>query len=164
MMLKGTSLKATAAIVLLLCLACTVSHAGREDGSGFYYGIYDGDYTDLEEWPEETVIDALIANGITEATGNYLVAYNTTRTALGVAYDAKKNFGKVFRKLVYCTEDGVTPAEDFKPASAMLSEASATAGADAGATDGTAAVGAVAADGSGIQAGRIFSNPTAIKR
>ena len=57
-MLKGTSLKATAAIVLLLCLACTVSHAVREDGSGFYYGIYDGDYTDLEEWPEETVIDA----------------------------------------------------------------------------------------------------------
>lgn len=32
-MLKGTSLKATAAIVLLLCLACTVSHAGREDGT-----------------------------------------------------------------------------------------------------------------------------------
>lgn len=150
-MLKGTSLKATAAIVLLLCLACTVSLAGREDGSGFYYGIYDGDYTDLEEWPEETVIDALIANGITEATRNYLVAYNTTRTALGVAYDAKKNFGKVFRKLVYCTEDGVTPAEDFKPASAMLSEAA----------DGTP--GAATEDGYGIQAGRIFSNPTAIK-
>ena len=151
MMLKGTSLKPTAAIVLLRCLASTVSLAGREDGSGFYYGIYDGDYTDLEEWPEETVIDALIANGITEATGNYLVAYNTTRTALGVAYDAKKNFGKVFRKLVYCTEDGVTPAEDFKPASAMLSEAA----------DGTP--GAATEDGSGIQAGRIFSNPTAIK-
>lgn len=32
-MLKGTSLKATAAIVLLLCLACTVSHAGGEDGT-----------------------------------------------------------------------------------------------------------------------------------
>lgn len=78
-----------------------------------------------------------------------------------MAYDAKKNFGKVFRKLVYCTEDGVTPAEDFKPASAMLSEASAAAGADA--ADGTAAVGAVAADGSGIQAVRIFSNPTAIE-
>lgn len=124
--------------------------AYTKNGSGFYYGIYDGDYTDLEEWPEETIIDALIANGITEATGNYLVAYNTTRTALGVAYDAKKNFGKVFRKLVYCTEDGVTPAEDFKPASAMLSEASAAAGA---ATE----------DGYGIQAGRIFSNPTAIK-
>lgn len=136
----------------------------EKNGSGFYYGIYDGDYTDLEEWPEETVIDALIANGITEATGNYLVAYNTTRTALGVAYDAKKNFGKVFRKLVYCTEDGVTPAEDFKPASAMLSEASAAAGAGtADAADGTAAVGAVAADGSGIQAVRIFSNPTAIE-
>lgn len=96
--------------------------AYTEKGMGFYYGIYDGDYTDLEEWPDQLVIDNLIYNGVTEPYGNYAIPYNTTRTALGVAYDAENNFGTVFRKLVYCTEDGVTPAEDYAPASVKLPE------------------------------------------
>ena len=62
--------------------------AYTEKGTGFYYGIYDGDYTDLEEWPDQLIIDNLIYNGVTEPYGNYAIPYNTTRTALGVAYDA----------------------------------------------------------------------------
>lgn len=96
------------------------------NGSGFFYGIYDGDYTDLEEWPDDLVIENLVLNGITESSGNYLIPYNTTRTALGVAYDANNNYGKVFRKTVYCTEDEALPGSEFSPASVRLSEAADT--------------------------------------
>ena len=83
------------------------------DGSGYYYNIYDGDCTDPEEFSDELIIDNLKANGVTENYAEYLIPYNTTRTALGVAYDAEYNFGKVFRKLIYCTEDGVQPGSEY---------------------------------------------------
>lgn len=90
-----------------------------------YYGrrgSQEGNVTNLEPNTDQLVIDNLIYNGVTEPYGNYAIPYNTTRTALGVAYDAENNFGTVFRKLVYCTEDGVTPAEDYAPASVKLPE------------------------------------------
>lgn len=97
-----------------------------KNGSGYYYGIFDGDYTDLEEWPDELVIENLVVSGISESSANYLIPYNTTRTALGVAYDANNNYGKVFRKIVYCTEDEALPGSEFSPASVRLSETADT--------------------------------------
>lgn len=83
------------------------------NGSGYYYHIYDGDCTDPEEYPDEMVIENLKVSGVTEGYAEYLIPYNTTRTALGVAYDAEYNFGKVFRKIIYCTEDGALPGSEY---------------------------------------------------
>lgn len=92
-----------------------------ENGSGYYYGIYDGDYMDTAEWPDELVIDNLIQSGISEGHANYVIPYNRTKTALGVAFDARMNYGKVFRKLIYCTEEDALPGNAFGPASVNLS-------------------------------------------
>lgn len=84
-----------------------------QNGSGYYYHIYDGDCTDPEEYPDDLVIENLEVGGTTEGYAVYLIPYNTTRTALGVAYDAEYNYGKVFRKLVYCTEDEALPGSEY---------------------------------------------------
>lgn len=94
-----------------------------EKGLGYYYNIYNGDYTDSEEYPDDMVIGSLETNGISDSHALFLIPYNTARTALGVAYDGEHTYGKVFRELIYCTEDEALPGSEYGKSSIMPASA-----------------------------------------
>lgn len=83
------------------------------DYSEFYFAFYNRDLTDENTYPDEIFYQDIQNNGYRQHSLILDLPYDTIMTATGVVYDQSYDPGKVFRKTVTFTKDGVSPASDY---------------------------------------------------
>lgn len=112
--------------VSLAVLPVTAQATPKENVSGYYYAVYQGDLTSSEEYSDETIIQALLKQGVTRESIYFLLPFDETLTILGVAMDVNGNYSPVYREVINLSKDGVSPIDEF-PAPASAAPASRSA-------------------------------------
>lgn len=88
--------------------------ASPEDkAASFIYHVISGDYTDESSMSDDMVKSFLESQGRHEASAAFYLEYDAVNTIIGVAKDIDGNYGKVFRRSITLTRDGVSPAEEY---------------------------------------------------
>ena len=80
--------------------------------SAFYYAIYQNDLSDEEMYPDE-LFYAGLEYGCTYESSYTYVKYDQHMTLVAMAYDYDGNVTKLYRDVLFFTQDGASPAEDF---------------------------------------------------
>lgn len=83
-----------------------------------YVAVLQNDYTSEAVNSDEALIMTLVDFGYGQSgtSGEFMLDYDTDMTVLAVLQDEDGNWSKVFRKLVHCTRDGVSPVDEYVPA------------------------------------------------
>lgn len=83
----------------------------------YYYNVYKGDLTDVDEYPDERILEVLPFYGIQdEPSHDFILRYDEVVTIVGVVMDTDGLFSRMFREKVIPTQSGVSPADEFNPA------------------------------------------------
>ena len=80
--------------------------------SAFYYAIYQNDLSDEEMYPDE-IFYAGLEYGCTYESSYTYVKYDQHMTLVAMAYDYDGNVTRLYRDVLFFTQDGASPAEDF---------------------------------------------------
>lgn len=81
--------------------------------SKFFYDIYQNDLSDTEMYTDETFYPALESVGCTYSSSYVPVKYDKYMTLVAMAYDYDGNVTKLYRDVLFFTQDGAYPVEDF---------------------------------------------------
>lgn len=80
--------------------------------SAFYYDIYQNDLMDTETYPDE-IFYAGLEYGCTYNSSIFVVKYDTPTTLVAMAYDYDGNVTKLYREVLFFTQDGASPVKEF---------------------------------------------------
>ena len=84
------------------------------EGTEFYYNLFAGDLSSVEDLPDEVLIDELMYQGIqNEPSSWFVIPFSEPSTAVGVALDESGNFGPVTRVVITPHMDDVLPIGEF---------------------------------------------------
>lgn len=98
----------------LVTLKSTVS--GSDDCKNFYFHMVMADISDENEYTDDAVIDILFDYGFLNLERQQVFApYDQVCTLVAVGLDKDGNTGKVFRKNITLTKDGVSDADTYEP-------------------------------------------------
>lgn len=112
--------------VSLAVLPVTAQATPKENVSGYYYAVYQGDLTSSTEYSDDMIIQSLLKQGVTRESIYFLLPFDETLTILGVAMDINGNYSPVYREVINLSKDGVSPIDEF-PAPASAAPASRSA-------------------------------------
>lgn len=79
----------------------------------FYFAFYNRDLTDENTYPDDIFYQDIQNNGYRQKSLILDLPYDKEMTATGVIYDQSYHPGKVFRKAVTFTKEGVSPVSDY---------------------------------------------------
>lgn len=80
--------------------------------SAFYYDIYQNDLMDTETYPDE-IFYAGLEYGCTYNSSIFVVKYDTPTTLVAMAYDYDGNVTRLYREVLFFTQDGASPVKEF---------------------------------------------------
>ena len=80
--------------------------------SAFYFDIYQNDLMDEETYPDE-LFYAGLEYGCTYNSSIFVVKYDTPMTLVAMAYDYDGNVTKLYRDVLFFTQDGASPVKEF---------------------------------------------------
>ena len=81
--------------------------------SEFYYDFYGNDLTDTEDYPDEIFYEYLW-DGAPYESANFFLPFDKVMTVVAVAYDDMRNPCRLYREVVYFTEDGCSSVEEYE--------------------------------------------------
>lgn len=87
------------------------------NAQSYYYNVYKGDLTNVDEYPDERILEVLPFYGIQdEPSHDFILRYDEVVTIVGVVMDTDGMFSRMFREKIIPTQSGVSPADEFNPA------------------------------------------------
>lgn len=82
----------------------------------YYFHLFQSDLSDTGKYTDQAIINALLSQGFRNSTHEHVYAmFGQTYTLLSVGVDDTGNYGKVIRKTVSFSKDGVTDISEFTP-------------------------------------------------
>lgn len=81
--------------------------------SAFFYDIYQNDLSDTDKYTDETFYPALESAGCTYSSSYVPVRYDQYMTLVAMAYDYDGNVTRLYRDVLFFTQDGASPVSEF---------------------------------------------------
>lgn len=104
-----------------------VTAEAEGDVSGWFYHVFFGNMTDSSssDYPTDSYLyEALTNQGYTSPATLLYLDFGQEFTLVGFAVDREGHYGPVYREVIFLTEDGVSPIDEFRlPSSADASPA-----------------------------------------
>lgn len=92
-----------------------VNISGNDECANYYYHMVMSDISDAEEYVDAQIFDILFDYGfMNEERKQVFAPYDKVCTLIAVGMDENGNPGKIFRKTVVLTKDGVSDADTFE--------------------------------------------------
>lgn len=95
------------------------------DAYQWYLALLPGDYTDPEDYPDETVYDAVMMGGVMNREQLRFPVQYGTLTVLGFAVDMDGVYGDIYRMSAEITREGASPVSEFSASGLSLPETAA---------------------------------------
>ena len=87
------------------------------DAGGYFYHVFAGDITDPSSSnyaTDDYLYEALTNQGYTAPATLLYLDFGQTFTLVGFASDHDGHYGPVYREVIFLTEDGVSPIDEFR--------------------------------------------------